>query len=147
MLGADGILSKDSDLVAMGGLVIEADFTRQAKDYSRKTAVAVTIKTSGVVAMMVGYGTFKVIGQLIGDAAAQFMRLPPPVKLVVLAAILVIASNERAMQRVMGALAQAGASISKYSPSILEFLLNTENELSKNTVPAPSPTFKSPMQP
>ncbi|MBU6994274.1 PIN domain-containing protein [Ferrovum myxofaciens] len=138
MLRADGILSKDSDIVAMGGLVIDADFTRQARDYSRKTAIVVTIKVSGVVAVIVGCEVFKVIGQLVGNATAQFMRLPPVVRLGVLAAILLIASNERIRNRVKAP--------SKYLPAILDFLASSSALLTENTVQQPSPAFKKQAQ-
>jgi putative PIN family toxin of toxin-antitoxin system len=146
MLRADGILSKDKDIVAMGGLVIEADFTRQARDYSRKTAIVVTIKASGVIAAIVGYGALEVIGQLIAGAAAQFMRLPPVVKLGILAAILVVALNERARNRVMDVVTLANAAPSKYLPAILDFLKNSSVLLAENTVQHPIPSFKKQAQ-
>lgn len=150
MLRADGILSKDKDIVAMGGLVIEADFTRQARDYSRKTAVVVTIKTSGVFAAIVGYGALEVIGQLIAGGAAQFARLPPIIKLIILLAILVVASNERARNRVMNvvtiAITITNAASSKYLPVILGVLESVSVLLAENTVQHPIPTFKKQAQ-
>lgn len=144
MLRADGILSKDTDIVAMGGLVIEMDFTKQAKDYSRKTAVAATIRLSGGTVMLVSWSTLALIWKSIQGATVWFKRLPVPVQLILFVAIVAVASDRRVKQRVTAMLVQMNESVSCYWPDVLSLLTNMGTKLAENTIPSPVPTFSTP---
>lgn len=137
MLRADGILSKDTDIVAMGGLVIEWDFTERARDYSRKTAVAATIRFSGGVALSVSWGVFEVAWKSIEGVTAWFKKLPPPVQLILFVAIVAVVSDRRARQRVTALIGQISASISNCWPDVVSLLASIGTTLAENTVPPP----------
>ncbi len=53
-LKAVGIFTRDRDLEAMGGFCLDLDFAIQARDYSRKIVVAVTIKQGAILGLVVG---------------------------------------------------------------------------------------------
>ncbi len=144
MLRADGILSKDTDIVAMGGLVIEMDFTKQAKDYSRKTAIAATIRFSGGTVMLVSWSTLALIWKSIQGATASFKRLPAPAQLILFVAIVAVASDRRARQRVTAMLVQMNESVSCYWPDVLSLLTSMGTKLAENTILPPVPTFSTP---
>ena len=142
-LRADGILSKDTDLVAMGGLVIEMDFTKQARDYSRKTAVSATIKLMLFgVPVVIGYGAFNILVQAIRGIFITWKKLPLTVKLFILVALVVIASDKRARTVVMGRIRELKRCLDAIAPDMGNIFLVLAEKISENTVPAPSPTFK-----
>ncbi len=144
MLRADGILSKDTDITAMGGLVIEMEFTKRARDYSRKTAVAATIRLSGGTAIFVSGNTLKIIWKSIQSATVWLKRLPAPVQLILFVAIVAVASDRRARQRVTALLAQMNKAVSAYWPHMLSLLESMSTTLAENTIPPPVPTFSTP---
>ena len=144
ILRADGILSKDPDIAAMGGLVIEMGFTKQARDYSRKTAVAATIRFSGGTVMLVSWSTLALIWKSIQGATVWLKRLPVPVQLILFVAIVAVASDRRARQRVTAMLVQMNESISCYWPDVLSLLTSMGTKLAENTIPPPVPTFRTP---
>lgn len=143
MIRADGILSKDKDIVAMGGLVIEADFTRLARNYSRKTAMAVSIKACGITAMTFGFGSIGILVQLLKDASAQVMRLPPAVKLIIVAVILIIIADTRSRERVIDILKNSAQTLPEYLlPVLLRFIAEAPHVVQINTLEAPILRFK-----
>ena len=144
MLRADGILSKDTDILAMGGLVIEMDFTKRAKDYSRKTAVAATVRFSGGAAIVVSWCVLEVVWKSVESGVAWFKRLPAPVQVILFVAIVAVASDRRARQRVTALLAQMNKAVSAYWPHMLSLLESMSTTLAENTIPPPVPTFSTP---
>lgn len=138
MLRADGILSKDSDLVAMGGLVIERDFTKQARDYSRKTAVAATIRCSGGIALTVSWATIDVVLRSIKGFLDWFRGLPAPVQAIIFFAVVAIASNKK-MQGEVIALFKKRADLSGYLTPALDLLARVGATLKENSVSQPVP--------
>lgn len=142
MLRADGILSKDSDLVAMGGLVIELDFTNQAREYSRKTAVAATIRVSGGMVLIVSWGVIAVALKSMTAIAESFRRLPPAAQVFVFIAVLAIGSNRRARERATTMIRQANASIRNHWPAVAGILAEIAATLAENTVSPPSPNIR-----
>lgn len=144
MLRADGILSKDTDIAAMGGLVIEMEFTKQARDYSRKTAVAATIRLSGGTAIIVSWAGLEITWKSIQRAAAWLTRLPAPVQLIIFVAIVAVVSNRHAQKRVTSLIAQISASVTDYWLDVLSLLASMGTTLTENTVPPPVPTFSTP---
>lgn len=143
MLRADGILSKDSDLVAMGGLVIELDFTKQARDYSRKTAIAATIRLSGGVVAVVSWGAILITFESMRGAATLFRRLPPAVQVLILVAALAIGSNRSVQERVATMIQQTNASFLDHWPAVAAVLAAIGTTLAANTVSPPTPTFRA----
>ena len=144
MVRADGILSKDADIPAMGGLVIEMEFTKRAREYSRKTAVAATIRLSSGTAIIVSWAVLEITWKSIQRTTAWFTRLPTPVQLILFVAVVAVVSNRHTQKRVTSLIAQISVSVSDYWPDVLSLLANIGTTLSENTVPPPVPSFSTP---
>jgi len=144
MLRAAGTLSKDRDILEMGGLVIEMDFTKRARDYSRKTAVVATIQLSGGAVILVTGSALALIWKSIQSATVWFKQLPDFMRLILFVAVLVVASNRQVRERVMAMFAQMNESVSCYWPDVLSLLTSMGTELAENTVPPPIPTYSTP---
>ena len=147
MLRADGILSKDEDIVAMGGLVIEMDFTRHARDYSRKTAVVATIHYSSGMALTVSLALIKNALQVVARFVSWFRTLPAPVQVIIFLAIIAVASNKKVQERVTSMIVSIVPAISGHWPEILDVLAIVGETLAENTIPPPAPTFKASKSP
>jgi predicted nucleic acid-binding protein len=135
-----GILSKDTDIVAMGGLVIESDFTRQARDYSRKTAVAATIRYSGGIALTVSWVVIDVALKSIKGFVARLRELPVLVQAIIFVAVIAIASNKKAQGKVI-AMVEKSTSLTADWSFLLRLLARVGATLAENTVPAPTPMY------
>ena len=147
MLRADGILSKYEDIVAMGGLVIEMDFTRHARDYSRKTAVMATIHYSSGMALTVSLALIKNALQVVARFVSWFRTLPAPVQVIIFLAIIAVASNKKVQERVISMIVSIVPAISGHWPEILDVLAIVGETLAENTIPPPAPTFKASKSP
>ena len=143
MIRADGILSKDGDIVAMGGLVIEFDFTKKARDYSRKTAVAATIRYSGGIVLSVSWASIKIILKSAADCVAWFRSLPTSVQIILLFAVVAVASNKNVQEHVIAMIAPLRTAISGRWPEAIDWLASVGAMLAENTIKSPVPTFKA----
>ena len=144
MIRADGILSKDSDIVAMGGLAIELDFTNRARDYSRKTAIAVTIRCSGGIALIVSWASIEIVLKSAAGFVAWFRKLPACVQIVLFVAVVAVASNKNVQECVIAMIAPIRTAISGHWPEVLDWLASVGTTLAENTLAPPVPTFKVP---
>ncbi|MGE4530894.1 MAG: PIN domain-containing protein [Acidithiobacillus sp.] len=143
MIRADGILSKDSDIVAMGGLVIELDFTNHARDYSRKTAVAVTIRCSGGIVLIVSWASIEIAIKSVVDCVSWFRSLPASVQIILLFAVIAVASNKNVQEQVIAMIAPLRTAISGHWPEAIDWLASVGATLAENTIKPPVPTFKT----
>lgn len=142
-LDAIGILSKDSDLVAMGGLVLEMNFATNARDYSRKMAVAVAIKTLGGTSILSAVMATQITGQIIGEAMRSFARLPPAVKLLIMVAILLLLSNDSVQAGAKKTFLRIREAATDIAPDALVFLSNAFEMYRENRIPPPVVAYKS----
>lgn len=147
MLGADGVLTKDSDIAAMGGMVIELDFTRRARDYSRKTAIAATIKFTGGVGFIVTWAALESVWKAMKAVVVWLRNLPPFVQGVIFVAVIIIAANRRTQDRIVALLGKIEVLKSEHWPAIASLLAGVVAALAENTVPPPVPTYLSGTQP
>ncbi|MHB8386394.1 PIN domain-containing protein [Metallibacterium sp.] len=142
-LDAAGILSNDTDLVAMGGRVLEMEFSIEARYYSRKMAVAVSMKVLGVTAILGAVTATKIIGELAGEAIRLFARLPPAYRLLILIAILLLANNERVQDGAKKTFSRIRDALAGNAPGALEFISKASETYSKNVVPPPQLKYRS----
>lgn len=134
MIRASGILSKDSDLVAMGGLVIEMDFTKLARDYSRKTAVAATIRYGGGIVLVVSVNGMVIAIKTIKEI---LKNLPPEIKISILFAACLVASNKRNRDWVILKFRRLLATIRTHIPGIINVLASISTIFAEHTVDPP----------
>ena len=142
MLKADGILSKDNDLLAMGGLIIDLDFTRQARDYSRKTAISATIKISGGIVVLVSWKSVEAALVLINSIVKWFRCLPPTVQAIILVMALAIATKKSSRDRILATVDRANSALVDHWPAIASALLSIGKTFVENTISPPSPTIR-----
>lgn len=143
MIRADGILSKDKDIVAMGGLVIELDFTSRARDYSRKTAIAVTIRCSGGIALTISWASIGIVLKSAAVVVAWFRSLPATIQIILLFAVVAVASNKNVQERVIAMIAPLRTAISGHWPEAIDWLASVGATIAENTIQPPVPTFKT----
>lgn len=142
MIHADGILSKDTDIVAMGGLVIELDFTKQARDYSRKTAVAATIRLGAGLSFMAAWTVVELALKAIQAIIEWFRSLPDWIQAIHCAAFLVVMLDDRVLTRISAMLASLQEDFLGGKKEIVEPFLSLCQTYIENVVQPPIPTFK-----
>lgn len=115
MLGACGILTRDRDIAAMGGNAISIGFLLEARDYSRKAAVSVSIQVGGYYIIVGASEAVRFVTAATKHCTEWFRRQPPLTKL---AAFLLLGSL-LAHPRSRGAIASALKSTAGRFPDIL----------------------------
>lgn len=143
MLRADGILTKDSDIVAMGGLVIELDFTEKARDYSRDVAIAATIRFSGSFGVAISWEIIKFIFSILDKAVETFKKLPPEVQIIFGVVLVGVVVNPQSRKKVLDTIANSKNTIIALFPGAMEYLEIISAEYEKHNVLPPVPQFKT----
>ncbi len=142
VLKADGVLTKDEDLVAMGGFCLQLDFTRKARDYSRQIVVSATIKYGlGQTGIAVYYSVNGLV-KTLSSITKWVLDLPVAVKVILLAIGLAAVLHPKSKQIFYSALRQ----ISEYSGEtisvISQILLLTLEEVRIHEVRPPIPVAR-----
>ena len=140
---ADGILSNDSDLVAMGGRVFAMEFALNARDYSRKMAVTVSIKALGITSVIVAVSAIKIAGDLFGEAIRSFSKLPPALRLLIVIAIVLIASNKSIRNTAKNGFSCIRETLATYAPDALEFISKAAETYRNNITGPPQLKYRS----
>lgn len=86
VLNAVGILSKDGDIERMGGNPLAFDFVLATRSYARAAVISVGIRVSGRYLGTIAIGGFL---QLIGVVKSSLEKLPPKLKLALLAVVVI----------------------------------------------------------
>lgn len=153
-LQALGIFTKDSHLEAMGGFCLDLDFAIQARDYSRKIVVAVTIKQGVFTGLVIGgYAVGGLSSTLIEGGRSLVniaTRAPDWVKIgaggVAFGLFLWVILNEEKRGRVLSgvsrALAAISAAISDGVPVLLQAASDLNDVVCEHDVLPPVPTRK-----
>ena len=142
MIHADGILSKDTDIVAMGGLVIELDFTKQARDYSRKTAVAATIRLGAGLSFVAAWTVVELALKAIQGFIEWFRSLPDWIQAIIFTAFLVVMLDDRVLTRISAMLASLQEDFLGGKKELVAPFLSLCQTYTENVVQPPIPTFK-----
>lgn len=142
MLSADGILTNDTDIAGMGGTAISVGFVIQARDYSRKAAVSVSIQVGGYYLVVGTRIAVNELAKALRHGAARFQALPVGVKILVLLAVLCVVLHPRSRNSIASTLKAIGRSIPDVLPQILQAAFSlaciaAENETSPPMLPAP----------
>lgn len=145
---AHGILSNDSDLVAMGDRmngvrVFEAEFVLDARNYSRNMAVAVSIKALGITSVIVLGSAVKIAHDLVGEAIRSFSKLPPALRLLIVIAIVLIASNKSIRNTAKNGFSCIRETLATYAPDALEFISKAAETYRNNITGPPQLKYRS----
>lgn len=138
VISACGILSKDGDIEAMGGKVIPIEFVLQARDYSRKAVVSVSIQVGGYFFVVSASGVLQVLMRALKSGTAWFRTLPDPVKFLTFVALILVALNTRSRHALSAWLKRFGAELSDALPQILEIVVCLANAVTENRAVPPT---------
>ena len=81
MMRADGIISKDKDIKAMGGKALSLEFYASARSYSRKAAITVSIKIAGYYTLAIGMESLSSLINLLKTMLNKILKMPDWIKL------------------------------------------------------------------
>ncbi|MFN3714472.1 MAG: PIN domain-containing protein [Alcanivoracaceae bacterium] len=133
-ISANGILSRDKDIAAMGGSVVSMEVVGLLRDYSRAAAVEFTIKINGCFTLIVGAAIVRAAFELLSGAVGKMRNLPGWIKGVLLCLSFIILANEKNRKR-LGEVANAiRSSLEEFAPKAMELAmaLNSEHDISKS---------------
>jgi hypothetical protein len=105
LINAVGILSRDNDIVDLGGNLVTLDFVLSVRTYARAASYAVGIRVGGVFVTSV---SFELLAQLVKTISVSIARLPPAVKLALIASAAFVAMHPRTRERVLDSLSSIG---------------------------------------
>lgn len=141
-IGAHGILSKDTDIEAMGGFCLELDFTKQARDYSRKIVVSASIKWGlGQSTALAGYASVD-LARGMASIARGFSNLPNKIKVVIIATLFLIILHPKSREFLSSTLKNAKDLSTCIAPLVVDTLLLMIDEMERNNVAPPVPIAK-----
>lgn len=139
MIKADGIFSKDFDIIAMGGLVIELNFLEKARDYSRKTAVSVTVQAAGCTAFTITSIAFL---ELIKGIQNLAKKIPFQIFMIIFVASLLLFSHHRSREYICNQLRPLMSMLESYWPIAYEFLISLALTVIENTESPPEIAYR-----
>ena len=124
-IGARGILSRDKDIVAMGGTVVSMEVVGYLKDYSRAAAIEFNIKVSGFAFLNVSAASLVAAVEVLKGFTAQLRRLPDGVKICLVGLALLVLLNDKSRAK----LDQAAQGIWNALSGLVPGLLAVTNEV------------------
>lgn len=137
-IGADGILTEDKDIKGMGGTSIPFVFTLEARDYSRKTVVSVSIRLGGCFIMLGAINAAEAIALVVRGCWNWLRALPDPVKLIALAAALFAVVHPDSRRAIILALSNVAEALSATLPSICEVIVEAARQEARHRAPTPA---------
>lgn len=142
-LQACGILSLDSDILAMGGRLIPIEFIFQARDYSRKAAISVSIRVGGYFIVVGASGALKVLTSAIEQSAAWFRKLPHSAKSLAFMVLILGILHPKVRNSIAASANMIGGKLPGALSQILQLMLclaelAADNEASPPMLPVPT---------
>lgn len=95
MISACGILTKDPHIAAMGGKMIPGDFVREARSYSRKAMVSVSVQVGGYYFAIATIEAFQLATVAVKLGIGWFRTLPDAIKAVAMLALILSALHPK----------------------------------------------------
>jgi predicted nucleic acid-binding protein len=121
-INAAGILSKDPHITAMGGHQVSLDCIFYLRDYSRNTAIEMSIKVAGTNLLIAGVAGIGAACLAARSLSAAYVRLPEWVKLTLVVGGLLALSNPRARTATVNLVQRLTAGISEASPKAIQLI-------------------------
>jgi predicted nucleic acid-binding protein len=119
-ISACGILSRDSDIEAMGGRVLPIAFIIEARDYSRNATVYVSLQIGGYGILLGTFNALRLLASAVRVGLAWFNRLPDGIKIATLVALLVAVVHPKSRAAMIAGLREAVAAMSDAGPAMLQ---------------------------
>jgi predicted nucleic acid-binding protein len=132
-LGADGVLSKDAHITAMGGNRISLDCIFYLRDYSRTAAIEVNIKVAGANFTLAGLTAIRACVGGIQALSRGIKAAPDWLKFALLLATFLTLANPRSRAKVVGTVNSLLSGAATAAPAVLNLVsvaaqLANENE-------------------
>lgn len=126
--GMDGIMSSDKDLKAMGGQVLPLKFKLEARDYSRKAAIQVSLQIGGVYLAVGAVEGLIYVAKSLGAAIRGIGRLPGWLKVALTVGALCLAVHPTSRKAIRNSLELAGQTISEATPEMIALVVRLYRE-------------------
>ncbi|WP_426112402.1 hypothetical protein [Massilia sp. PWRC2] len=121
-LGADGVLSKDQHIAAMGGNKVSLDCIFNLRDYSRTVAIELNIKVAGVNFTLAGLTAIRACVGGIQALSRSIKAAPDWLKFALLLCALLTLANPRSRAKVVGAVNNLLAGAASAAPAVLDLI-------------------------
>lgn len=121
-IGANGVLSNDAHISMMGGTAVSIDCVFFLRDYSRSTAIEMSIKVAGTHMLIASVASVGAACRAVRSLALAYSRLPDWVKVTLIVGIFMALSNQQIRSRATGALRSLASGISAASPKVLQLV-------------------------
>ena len=118
-IAAVGILSRDRDIDDLGGNRVTLEFVLSVRSYARAASYAVGIRVGGVFITTVSLG---LLGQIAKAIGSSISRLPPPVKVALIAGAVFVAVHPKSRQRILEFLHSSGTQLADAWPGIVALI-------------------------
>lgn len=118
-IAAAAVLSRDKDIEALGGKRVTLEFVFAVQSYARAASYAVGIRVGGVFVTWVSVSALGQIAKMIGSAIA---RLPPAVKIALVAGLIFVAVHPQSRERILESLKALGETLADAWPAILRVI-------------------------
>jgi len=134
-LSACGILSKDSDIGAMGGALIPVEFILEVREYSRKAAVSLSIRIGGY---LIFAGTAQALVVALKQCIYFLKNLPDSVKALAFIVLLFVVLYPKLRISVTSWLKSLGGRLPDVRPQIVQ-IISALAEIAADTQAVPPP--------
>lgn len=121
-LGADGVLSKDAHIAAMGGNKVSLDCIFYLRDYSRTAAIELNIKVAGVNFTLAGLTAIRACVAGVKALSRSISAAPDWLKFALLLCALLTLANPRSRAKVLGAVNVVLAGATSAAPAVLDLV-------------------------
>jgi predicted nucleic acid-binding protein len=119
-IAACGILTEDRDVKAMGGRVIPITFKLEARDYSRKATVSVSIQIGGYIVTLTAIEGVKLAASALQRGLEWLRALPDGIKVAAVIGLMVALLHPKSRSMMLAALTKVGVAASDAFPLVLE---------------------------
>jgi predicted nucleic acid-binding protein len=134
MLAASGILSRDSDIRAMGGNCIPDEFVVQARDYSRKATISISIEMGGYYVVIGAAQALPVLLGALKRSVTWTRSLPDNLKLIALTVLIFVVVHPRTRNSIVEFLEGMGRRL----PDALQIILYLADMAANNQAVPPT---------
>ncbi|WP_426336998.1 hypothetical protein ACN9MY_06225 [Pseudoduganella sp. R-31] len=121
-IGATGVLSNDAHIPLMGGTPITIDCVFLLRDYSRSTAIEMSIKVAGTHMLIASIAGVKVACHATRSLAHAYRRLPDWIKVTLIVGAFMALSNQKIRSQAAATLRSLANGISNASPKAVELV-------------------------
>ncbi len=121
-IGADGVLSKDAHIAAMGGNKVSLDCIFYLRDYSRTAAVELNIKVAGANFTLAGLTAIRACVAGIQALSRSITAAPDWMKFALLLCALLTIANPGSRAKVLGAVDSLLAGAASAVPAVLDLV-------------------------